>query len=292
VPRDYRKVTPVADAEFAIYRRLFDYDVLPLDARRDTAGVGEQYRWEKVSFVAAYGRERMSAYIFLPKDATPPYPAVLYWPHTGAIVQRASDPKGFAHSFESYLGFIPRSGRALVMPVFKGTFHRSDSAARVVMELPDSTTYARDITIQRIKDLRRTVDYLQTRSDVIGDQLGYYGWSWGGGIAPIVLGVEPRIRAAVLHVGGLYPTGVVRPEIDAVNYLPRARAPTLMLNGRYDVVFPYESSQLPFFRLLGAPAVDKKHVVYPSSHTVPQADVVRETLAWFDKYLGPPVRRR
>ena len=32
---------------------------------------------------------------------------------------------------------------------------------------------------------------------------------------------------------------------------------------------------------------EKKHGVYASSHSVPQAEVVRETLAWFDKYLGP-----
>ena len=134
--------------------------------------------------------------------------------------------------------------------------------------------------------MRRAIDYLQSRSDINTNQLGYYGWSWGGGIAPIVLAVEPRIRAAVLNVGGLYPTGTFRPEIDAVNYLPRVRVPTLMLNGRYDVVFPYESSQLPFLRLLGTPAADKKHVVFASSHTAPQADLARETLAWLDKYLS------
>ena len=292
VPHDYRKITAVAEREFAVYRRLFDYDALPLNAHLDTAGVSEAYRWEKVSFSAAYGPERMSAYIWLPKNAEPPYQTVIYWPHTGAILHRSSDPKRFLSSFESHLGFIPRSGRALVLPVFKGTYHRNDSTLRLVMEFPDSTTYARDLTIQRVKDLRRTVDYLQTRSDVVGNAVGFFGWSWGGGIAPIVLAVEPRIRAAVLHVGGLYPTGNFRPETDPVNYLPRARAPTLMLNGRYDVVFPYESSQRPFFRMLGTPPADKRHVVYPSSHSVPQAEVVEETLAWFDKYLGPSARRR
>ena len=290
VPRDYRTITPVSDAEFAIYRRLFDYDALPLNARLDTAGGTEAYRWEKVSFSAPYGPERMSAYLWLPTNAEPPYQTVIYWPHTGAILHRSSDPRRFLSSFESHLGFIPRSGRALVLPVFKGTYHRNDSTVRLVMEFPDSTTYARDLTIQRVKDMRRTVDYLQTRSDV-ADKIGFFGWSWGGGIAPIALAVEPRIQAAVLHVGGLYPNGPFRPETDAVNYLPRARAPTLMLNGRYDVVFPYESSQLPFFRMLGTPADDKRHVVYPSSHSVPQADVVRETLAWFDRYLASPARR-
>jgi len=64
-----------------------------------------------------------------------------------------------------------------------------------------------------------------------------------------------------------------------------------MLNGRHDVVFPYLSGQLPFFRMLGTPPADKKHVVYTSSHTVPQEENVRETLAWFDKYLGVPGRQ-
>jgi hypothetical protein len=38
---------------------------------------------------------------------------------------------------------------------------------------------------------------------------------WGGQIAPIALAVEPRIRAAALDVGGLWPTGQTPlPEVD------------------------------------------------------------------------------
>jgi hypothetical protein len=54
---------------------------------------------------------------------------------------------------------------------------------------------------------------------------------------------------------------------------------------------PFEPSQLPFFRLLGTPAADKKHVVHTAAHPIPQQDMVRETLAWFDKYLGVPGQR-
>lgn len=99
-----------------------------------------------------------------------------------------------------------------------------------------------------------------------------------------------RLRAAVLKVGGIGGVfgGTPLPEVDGVNFLPRVRTPTLMLNGRHDIVFPYESSQLPFFRLLGTPAADKKHVVYPAAHMIPQQDNVRETLEWFDKYLSRP----
>jgi hypothetical protein len=39
-------------------------------------------------------------------------------------------------------------------------------------------------------------------------------------------------------------------------------------------------------RRLGTPAADKKHITYPSGHSVPQAALVRESLAWFDRYLS------
>jgi hypothetical protein len=64
-----------------------------------------------------------------------------------------------------------------------------------------------------------------------------------------------------------------------------------MINGRYDFVSPLETSQLPLFRLLGTPEEDKKHVVFDSGHVAPWPDVVRETLDWLDRYLGPVTNR-
>jgi hypothetical protein len=42
-----------------------------------------------------------------------------------------------------------------------------------------------------------------------------------------------------------------------------------------------------------SPAADKKHVIAQGGHFVAQDALVRETLDWLDKYLGPPrvVRR-
>jgi hypothetical protein len=65
-----------------------------------------------------------------------------------------------------------------------------------------------------------------------------------------------------------------------------------MLNGRYDYYFPYETSQLTMFRLLGTSPEHKKQVVYESSHFVPQNQLIRETLDWLDKYLGSVQARR
>jgi eukaryotic-like serine/threonine-protein kinase len=61
----------------------------------------------------------------------------------------------------------------------------------------------------------------------------------------------------------------------------------LMLNGTYDMYFPVETSQKPLFRFLGTPESQKKMIVYPSGHVVPQTDFIKETLAWLDTYLGP-----
>ena len=52
--------------------------------------------------------------------------------------------------------------------------------------------------------------------------------------------------------------------------------------------FPSTTSQLPLFELLGTPPDDKRHVLLDSGHgSPPRAEVLRETLGWFDKYLGP-----
>ena len=76
-----------------------------------------------------------------------------------------------------------------------------------------------------------------------------------------------------------------------MNFAPHVHVPVLMVNGRYDFASPFETSQVPLFRLLGTPERDKKHVVFDSGHVPPWPDVVRETLDWLDRYLGPVASR-
>jgi hypothetical protein len=61
----------------------------------------------------------------------------------------------------------------------------------------------------------------------------------------------------------------------------------LMLNGKYDFFFPLELSQKPFFENLGTPADRKKYIVYEGGHDVPRTELISQTLAWLDRYLGP-----
>ena len=76
--------------------------------------------------------------------------------------------------------------------------------------------------------------------------------------------------------------------MDAANYVSRVKIPLLMLSGRHDYVFPYDTSQRPLFELFGTPPSEKRHVVFDAGHDpLPRSQVIREILAWLDKYLGP-----
>ena len=105
----------------------------------------------------------------------------------------------------------------------------------------------------------------------------------------MLLTMEPRIRAAALWIPGLY-LEPIPAEADAINFVTRMNTPALVLSGRYDYNFPDDTSSRPFFDLLGTPAQDKRRVVYDTGHNLPFADAVKQTLDWFDRYLGPVQR--
>ena len=135
----------------------------------------------------------------------------------------------------------------------------------------------------------RSVDYLQSRSDILRDGIGYAGTSFGSTfLGVIVVALEPRLRTAVLMDGGLANGTAAVPEMDGFNFAPRIKVPVLMVNGRYDFTFPAASSQDPLFRLLGSPERDKRHVLFDAAHdtSLDRTGLIREVLQWLDRYLG------
>lgn len=169
----------------------------------------------------------------------------------------------------------------MLLPIYKGTYER-----RVRDENTEGPNIWRDLSIQMAKDFFRSIDYLQTRNDIDHDRLGYYGLSWGASVGPRLLGLEHRVKVAVLVGGGLNPEREP-PEIDPINFAPRSTVPVLMINGKYDFDTPLNTLQLPLFRLLGAAPKDKRHVLFESGHGPPRNEVIKETLDWLDQYLGP-----
>jgi len=103
----------------------------------------------------------------------------------------------------------------------------------------------------------------------------------------ILTALEERLKAVVFLDGGFF-QGSALPGTDQVDFAPRLKKPVLMINGRYDFVFSLEQSQLPMFRMLGTPEAYKRHVVLETPHdvTAQRTELVKEVLAWLDKYLG------
>src|SRR5262249_43245180 len=176
-----------------------------------------------------------------------------------------------------FLDFIIKSGRAVMFPIYKGTYERYVAAQ-------EGTSAERDMEIAAVKDFSRSLDYLETRPELDHDKLAYYGASFGSRISSIVLAIDKRPKLAVLVAGGFRPTAQ-SPEISEINYAPRVKIPVLMINGRYDFIFPWQSSQNPMFQLIGSQ--DKRHALFDAGHAPPRNDVIRETLDWLDHYLGP-----
>jgi dienelactone hydrolase len=141
--------------------------------------------------------------------------------------------------------------------------------------------------IKVVKDFTRALEYVETRQDIDRSRIGYYGFSEGAGRAPMFLAAAgERIKVCVLHLGGLH-NARFQPQVDAVNYVPRVKVPTLMLNGIHDSGFTFKECVEPMFRLLGTPEKDKQLKLYESDHFIPKNELTKETLAWFDQYLGP-----
>jgi dienelactone hydrolase len=218
------------------------------------------------------------AYLFLPKKSKPPFQTVLYFPGSWALhIHSSSDLPD-----DNIFGFIVKSGRALMYPIYKSTYERRDD---LKSDMPNPTSLYRDHVIAWSKDLQRSIDYLETRSDIDLNKLAYFGFSWGGAMGSLLPAIETRLQACVLGVGGFSLLKTL-PEVDQINFAPRVKQPVLLLSGRYDFFDPVETSQNPMFRLLGAPAQDKRHVLYNTSHAVPNNALIQETLAWYDRYLG------
>ncbi|MFC1604817.1 SUMF1/EgtB/PvdO family nonheme iron enzyme, partial [Planctomycetota bacterium] len=284
--RDYATSQPCSDEEYRFILRQFKYDRLPLESEVERMDDSAPYwREETITFNAAYGVERVIAHLFLPKAVAPPYQVVVYWPDTPAVEKRPFT--GLEQ--RDFTEMILLSGRALMFPIYEGTYERSFGRMLGWSKEPHAVS---DWVIHVCQDMCRSIDYLETRHDIDKDRIAYYGVSVGGLWGPMALAVEERFKAGILVTGGFLAGGytATTPAIDPLHHAPRVKIPVLMINGKDDFIFPCETSQRPMYELLGTPAAHKKHKVYPCGHGLLSlfSNQVREDVAdWLDRYLGP-----
>ena len=171
---DFYKEKPASDSVFRVYKEQFSYDKRDLNARMEWRNeTSKEWIQEKISFDAAYDNERVFAYLFLPRNSSPQFQTVIYFPGSGSAMTRSSKD---LDKYGEFMSFIVKNGRAFFYPVYKGTFERG-SDALVDIHSGDNSRQYTEFFIKVVKDFRRSIDYLETRSDIDSKKLAYLGFS-------------------------------------------------------------------------------------------------------------------
>ncbi len=277
--RDFASYKPVSDEVFNAYKLLYSYPDTPLNAKSE--GIVKEtadYREEKVSFDAAYGGERMFAYLFLPKRVQAPYQTILFFPSARVLFL----PPDSSHLGDTkFFDYAVQSGRAVIYPIYKYMYEREQR-----LSLPGGRND--NEIIDWYKDAARSLEYLQTRKDLDSTRVAYMGVSMGSADGVIIATLlQNQLKTVILLDGGFFMVQGAK-GIDQADFAPRLKLPTLLVNGRYDYTFPVERAQDPLFDLLGTPPAEKSHVILDTPHDVTEQrpQLVKAVLDWLDQYLG------
>jgi predicted esterase len=270
-PRQSRvRVEPASDEVYAAILRNYEYSTAPMNATVDDTTEIRGFTRHRISFDVDEGGDRMHVYLYLPDEGGGRHPVMYYWASSHAFYLTSIE------EFTLRLDFMLKRGWAVVVPVLDHMFERGTG-------VPPSLTGIkyRDQFVRWMREMRRSLDYLETRADLDMNTLVFNGFSWGGRLGAAALAIEPRFKAGILNQTGF---GLFR-HYDVVeeHYLPRVTQPVLQFNGRFDSDFRLEESAKPYFEMLGSE--HKKHVVGPTGHFVPMKTVIGETLAWLDEHL-------
>lgn len=285
---------PKYDAEL-----IFGYDRnFPLSPQETLAEETPLYQVYKVTYRSARD-QRVPAFLVLPKNrGEEKLPCVILMHGLG----------GDKRMFQMLWGPLTQAGYALF--AIDAQYHGERKPSEDIPFFGMYPYRARDALIQTVIDLRRGLDYLQTRKEIDPDRIGYIGASMGGIIGSMFAGVDERVKAPVLLVAGgnwkilmeqsalsLWrdaaknnPQQVeealrVMDVVDPIHWVGRiAPRPVLFINGDADNIVPVESNKA----LHEAAREPKKIVWYKGGHVPPPSDwftVVNEVMRWLDTHL-------
>jgi serine/threonine protein kinase len=267
----------VDDQTFAEYRRRYEYKQGPLNARVVETIETPDWKREKITYVVA--GKIVLAYLYLPKGFRPPLQVIHFAPAGDVTAGYRTLPQ----SIESQHAPLIRGGRALFSVVLEGFLGRPHP--------PDWTPPDRkqaeyvDYNVSRVTEMRRGLDYIETRPDLDHSRIALLGVSAGGGTGVFITALESRYRS-VVFAG----TGISREEesfaapANRINFVPRIRAPKLMLQGRYDEDTSLKSEAEPMFRMLREP---KRLQLFEGGHIASQEIFIPSVTKWLDETMGP-----
>jgi formylglycine-generating enzyme required for sulfatase activity/tRNA A-37 threonylcarbamoyl transferase component Bud32 len=267
--------------EFQKLASAYHYEPAPLKASVDQTTETPEWNRERITFNGANGA-RAIAYLYLPKHAPRPLQVVHYLP-AGDV---DSGFRSLPESMDDRMTPFVRGGRAVFAVVLDGYMERLRPAGFVRPDI--RTVEFAELVVTRVTDLRRGLDYLETRPDLDVKRVAAFAPSAGSVLGLIVAALESRYRALVFVGAGI--PGSYRPinaTANPINFAPHIRAPKLVVQGRYDEDTPLRTATEPFFKLLTEP---KRMTLYDGGH-VPSIEVVMSsTSGWLDEQLGRVVR--
>jgi hypothetical protein len=286
---EYAAMNPVGDAAYSVLAQQLDYRQTPFTPRVEAAGSSNPaWTVERITLPTGYDDTSFAVQLFLPTDRRSRPRVIFYLPHSGEFIAPVTTAAFDPAAGGVPLDFLLKSGWALATVAFDGAYERQWSAER-----RRSMSEAEGFRLRQRhwrEELGRAIDYLATREDIDARRLGWFGISFGADTMLPLLAVEKRIGAAVLYSGGSGLRSGLPASEQTYNYVPRVTQPVLMLNGRWDIDSP-PAAQQRLFELLGSPADAKKRVPFEAGHgNLPRFQVEKETLEWFERYLGSAMR--
>lgn len=269
---------PVDEAGFRALLTHYQYDRRPANARVSEVVETPDWRRERIWLDGTAG-DSILAYLYLPEQAEPPYQTLVY---VGGAAAFFLDP--IWRQVEDGLTAHIRAGRAVFAVVFAGMIERPLPPADV--QPPPPSVGFRDLLVRHATELRRGVDYLETRADIDASRLAYVGMSWGAGSRLVFAGVDDRYRSVVFIGGGIdervQPT---LPEAANFNFAAHIRVPKLLINGRQDEEHPWTTRAKPLWDLMPPPK--ELVLIEGAGHHPPPEDRVPAINAFLDRTLGP-----
>lgn len=293
---------PPADSADALRRAYYTYDTtLPLKPEVKPLDANSYSTRYHIAYDSAHD-ERVTAIVSIPKRFPAPHPAILLMHGSGG--NKDVDYIRSAGQMLNSLGYATLS----IDAQYKGERARPGQTGELQ---PDSYSI-RDAWIQTVIDLRRAVDYLESRPDIDKAKIGYLGLSMGGMLGAVLGGVEPRISCFYLAVpgGGIvnavkhidqYPNlkqhfavqmtpdvmkrvediaNVIDPIYFVGRILPR---PLMIVVGTHDEIMPAEMSAALIEAAHAAPENVKR---IDSGHIPPPNIIAFDIRNFFVKYLG------
>jgi len=240
-----------------------------------------------LSFRSPRGTDRATGLLLVPEGAGP---------FAGIVLMHGLP--GNAEQMTDYGALLARHGAVVV--ALDAPFARRGGE---VLRFTEADSVEQ---LQLMTDLQRAVDLLVARPDVDADRLGYVGFSYGGAMGALFVGIERRLRTGVLVVadGGLV-THFTGSEdggsplaaldcparrrwlesmvpIEPVKYVGFASpTPLLLQSGRQDELVPPRDAER-----LHAAAPDPKTVQwYEAGHNLGAA-ASRDRSLWLQQHLG------